>query len=128
MLSACMAMLLISFQNLSLFPNNSRILSSQNEDVWCIFDLMKGTIELVIHNMLYLLLLKTFDLLVLSYFLQNSLDIMRVIPKKANDMMNVGMLEGYCVCVVVDYFFTWKLVRFSPFDGCERVNQSRMFK
>ncbi|XP_028393138.1 triple functional domain protein-like isoform X5 [Dendronephthya gigantea] len=28
--------------------------------------------------------------------LKSALDIMRVIPKKANDMMNVGMLEGYC--------------------------------
>ena len=29
--------------------------------------------------------------------LQKALDMMYVVPKKANDMMNVGMLEGYTV-------------------------------
>lgn len=30
-----------------------------------------------------------------SFSLQKALHLMNVVPKKANDMMNVGMLEGY---------------------------------
>ena len=44
-----------------------------------------------------------FDIFIASSCLQNALDVMRVIPKKANDMMNVGMLEGYNVRVVLDH-------------------------
>ena len=44
-----------------------------------------------------------FDIFIASSCLQNALDVMRVIPKKANDMMNVGMLEGYNVRVFLDH-------------------------
>ena len=30
---------------------------------------------------------------------------MKIIPKKANDMMNVGMLEGYGVCIWTTFYF-----------------------
>ena len=33
----------------------------------------------------------------LCSFVQKALELMHVVPKKANNMMNVGMLEGYTV-------------------------------
>lgn len=50
-----------------------------------------------------------FEVFILSSCLQNALDLMRVIPKKANDMMNVGMLEGYCVRITLDHCMKHKM-------------------
>lgn len=43
------------------------------------------------------LLIGLSDVVMCYLCLQKALDMMYVVPKKANDMMNVGMLEGYTV-------------------------------
>lgn len=40
----------------------------------------------------------------LHFCLQKALEMMYIVPKKANDMMNVGMLECYTVSCVISRF------------------------
>ena len=45
----------------------------------------------------WVLLLRGSNVFIYYLCTQKALDMMYVVPKKANDMMNVGMLEGYTV-------------------------------
>jgi len=40
--------------------------------------------------------------------LEKAIEVMRVVPKAANDMMNVGRLQGFDVCIP---FTTWGTFR-----------------
>jgi hypothetical protein len=49
--------------------------------------------------------------------LKRALEVMQVVPKAANDMMNVGRLQGFDVSYAKDYFCTIRDNKFYSMHG-----------